>query len=105
MGKFDDLHGVLGGLGGQYPDTLLDDLRNAYDEDMSVPTARIAELTEELAGANARENTLKARLYDAVNAGPVASDGDNKVIPVTNQVEEDDDDEVITIDDLFGKDD
>jgi len=94
---------ILDGLGsvedGAYPETMLDDLISAYDEDMSIPTAKIAELESANADANTVIAELKARNYDLLIAA--AANNGEAVAPEDSSAGEDEAPAEITIDDLF----
>lgn len=77
MAKF---HDTLDSIGFQddavtpaYPDTFMDDIRASYDEDFSIPAAKITTLEAELAAATAEIARLKAHNYDLITAGPAPS--------------------------------
>lgn len=109
MPRFNDLLNTLGGLEGQYPDTLLDDLMSAYDGDIaelgdshSAALGETAAQVDELTVANAELNTIIAGLkqhnYDLLMAAPAASVGSEGD---SGEDESDEDGEDITIDSLF----
>lgn len=76
MARFHDMLSSLGvgedGVSVAYPDTFTDDISAAYDEDFSVPTAKIGVLETELAGANEEIARLKAHNYDLLMQVPSA---------------------------------
>lgn len=105
MAKFHDTISSLGvgddGVSVAYPDTFTDDILAAYDEDMSVPNAKIAVLERDLAAANETINQLKAHNYDLLTQVPSeptleASDEDS------NESDDSaDDEEPDTLDKMF----
>jgi hypothetical protein len=76
MARFHDMLSSLGvgedGVSVAYPETFTDDITAAYDEDFSVPTAKIGVLETELAEANAKIAELKAHNYDLLMQVPAA---------------------------------
>jgi hypothetical protein len=80
MARFHDLLATLGvgedGVSTAYPDTFTDDLSAAYDEDFSVPSAKIQVLETENAELAAQIATLKAHNYDLLMQIPTAATPD-----------------------------
>ena len=74
MSKVIDLLDSLGvsedGISTVYPDTFTDDIRSAYDEDFSIPSAKIEVLTAELAAALQEILALKAHNYELMVSVP-----------------------------------
>lgn len=111
MGRFSDLTDSLGygddGVSLSYPDTFLDDARSAYDEDMSIPAARVSVLEADLAAAQSEIIRLKAHNYELLTQVPAEdinpADGDNAADDDNSSDNESSDDE--GIDSLFGDDD
>lgn len=109
MAKFHELTDSLGygedGVTLQYPETFIDDLRSAYDEDMSIPESRILVLEADLAAANAEIVRLKAHNYELITAVPSeepnADDADSGADDDSNDNQSDDE----GVDSLFGSDD
>lgn len=104
MAKVHDMLSSLGvgedGISVAYPETFQDDILSAYDEDFSVPTAKIQVLEAELAEANAAIATLKAHNYDLLMQVPAAVTPDED----TDDSEEDepsDEDEPSSVDKVF----
>lgn len=79
MPKVTDLLDSLGvaedGISTVYPETFTSDIRAAYDEDFSIPAARISVLEADLAAAQAEILALKAHNYELMVAAP-AEGGD-----------------------------
>jgi hypothetical protein len=77
MARVHDMLSSLGvgedGVSVAYPDTFVDDISAAYEEDMSGPTAKIGVLETELAEANAKIAELKAHNYDLLMQVPTAT--------------------------------
>ena len=97
MGKVSELLDSIGEDG--YPDDFGTTLIGAYDEDMSIPAAKVAELEAANAVLVAQVAELKARNYDLmVASSAVDNDGSDDTDSTDNG------DEDITIDDLFGED-
>ena len=105
MAKFLEIIAALSEAGGEYPETMFDDLLTAYDEDLSVPTAKINDLETASAAAIAEANTtiaaLKSQNYDLLmsvgasgNAGGGTGDDDEELSDET--------DSDITPESLFG---
>lgn len=74
MARFQEMIDSLGmGEDGltAYPDTFTADLSAAYDEDMSIPAARVEVLEADLLAANAEILRLKAHNYELITQVPV----------------------------------
>lgn len=107
MGKFHDLTDSLGygedGVSLQYPETFIDDARSAYDEDMSIPSARISVLEADLAAAQAESIRLKAHNYELLTAVP-AEPGEPDPDDDGDDADDNDNDSDEGVDSLFGDD-
>ena len=105
MAKFTDLLASLGvaedGISTAYPETFTADITAAYDEDMSIPAAKIAVLESELAAANDEILTLKAHNYELLIQSPVDGDENEIESDVTDGDDENDTDENLGIEGLF----
>lgn len=103
MAKFHDMLSSLGlgedGVSVAYPDTFTDDITSAYDEDFSVPSAKIGVLETELAEANATIAQLKAHNYDLLMQIPTAVTPDENTDEVANESDEDEESDT---DKVFG---
>lgn len=103
MARFTDMIDSLGmGEDGltAYPDTFTADLTAAYDEDMSIPAARVEVLEADLLAAKAEILSLKAHNYELITQVPVESE-----TPEPTDDNADDDDETDKgVDSLFGDD-
>lgn len=101
MSKVKELLSSLGmgedGLSVAYPDSFNDDITAAYDEDFSVPTAKIGVLEQELAVALAKIDELKAHNYDLLMQVPAVTPAEDA--PEENQ--ESEDSEPDELDDVF----
>lgn len=102
MGKFDDLIESLD-LSGGIPDGFVESLRAAHEEDLSVPIAKIDELTastteyvSQLAAKDAEISKAKAANYDLLMRMPGETTKD--LTPDTESGSS------ITPNDLFGED-
>lgn len=106
MGKFHDLTDSLGygedGTSLQYPDTFIDDARSAYDEDMSIPSARISVLEADLAAASAEIIRLKAHNYELITAVPDEPGEPNSDDADNDSADDDNSDSDEGVDSLFG---
>ena len=82
MSKVIDLLDSLGvaedGISTVYPDTFTDDIRSAYEEDFSIPSAKIEVLTAELAAAQQEILALKAHNYELMVSVPATDDTVNE---------------------------
>lgn len=105
MGKFHDLTDSLGygedGVSLQYPDTFIDDARAAYDEDMSIPSARISVLEADLAAAQSEIVRLKAHNYELITQVPDDEPVDSDDTNADDDNDNDNDDDQ-GVDSLFG---
>ena len=104
MAKFTDMVSSVGvgedGVTIAYPDNFIADLTAAYDDDMSIPTAKIEVLMAENA-ALAQENTLlKAHNYELIVQNPSTDDGGSDDGSDDSDDGDDTDDDVTT-NDLF----
>ena len=76
MPKVPDLLSSLGvaedGISTVYPETFAMDIQSAYDEDFSIPSARISVLEADLAAAQAEILELKAHNYELMVSAPAA---------------------------------
>lgn len=76
MGKFHDMTSSIGmgddGVSPAYPEAFISDITSAYDEDMSIPGAKIGVLEQDLAAAHAEIAALKAHNYDLLMQVPTA---------------------------------
>lgn len=86
----------LRGVEGDYPDTLLDDIVAARDEDMSVLQAKIDTLEAGNAEATTQITSLKNELYDLGKQVTATPSDDTE-----NDDTETEDDEGVEIDDFF----
>lgn len=93
MARFDEILEHYGSEDSEYPDA--ETLRQAYDEDMSIPAAKIAELEQANAEANTVVAELKARNYDLLISAPSNDDSPSE------PDDEEDPEKTITTDDLF----
>lgn len=82
------------------PDNYAELILSAYDEDFSIPAARIEQLEGELSAAAEAIKTLKAQNYELVMQLPKAGSDDDEG---DDDSSSEDSDENITTDDLFGK--
>lgn len=108
MAKFHDLFDSLGvqedGVSLAYPDTFRDDLTAAYDEDFSVPSAKIQVLESENAELKAQIAGLKAHNYDLLMSGPAEPSDDDPVDDATTpDGDNPDDGDDKGVDGLFSK--
>lgn len=107
MGKFHDLTDSLGygedGVSLQYPETFIDDARSAYDEDMSIPSARISVLEADLAAEQAEIIRLKAHNYELLTAVP-DEPGEPDPDDDGDDADDNDNDSDEGVDSLFGDD-
>jgi hypothetical protein len=75
MAKVPDLLDSLGvaedGISTAYPETFVSDIRSAYDEDATIPAARISVLEADLAAAQKTITDLKAHNYELMVSVPV----------------------------------
>jgi hypothetical protein len=105
MARFDDLLSSLGtgedGISVAYPDTFGDDIRSAYDEDMSIPTAKIQVLESENAELLAQVATLKAHNYDLLMQIPAAPSEEISDEGGDNDSDSDSEDEPDNLDKVF----
>lgn len=104
MSKFASLIDSLGmGEDGLtvYPDTFPSDLTAAYDEDMSIPAARVEVLEADLMAANAEILRLKAHNYELITQVP--SEPENVNDPVDDD-ENNDENKDEGVESLFGND-
>lgn len=104
MPKVTDLLSSLGvaedGISTVYPETFVTDIQSAYDEDFSIPAARISVLEVDLAAAQAEILALKAHNYELMVSVPATdSDSDNE-----DQSEDSDSDSADDNDDNSGVD-
>lgn len=97
MGKFHDILNVLGDPEAGIPEDALTSLMSAYDEDMSIPGAKVAEMEAANAELNSMVAELKARNYDLM-----ISSGSANGASAGEEPPADDEPEDISIDDLFG---
>lgn len=103
MPKVTDLLSSLGvaedGISTVYPDTFVGDITAAYDEDMSIPAARISVLEADLAAAQAEILALKAHNYELMVSVPADEpDAEPEGEP---EEEPDDNDDNSGVDSLF----
>lgn len=105
MAKVLDLINSVGfgddGISLAYPDTFLDDIRASYDEDMSIPTAKITGLEADLAAAQAEIANLKIHMYDLINQVPDTSDSDDSDDSESDSDSDNDDSDNSGVDSLF----
>ena len=106
MPKVTDLLDSLGvaedGISTVYPDTFTDDIRSAYDEDFSIPSAKIEVLTAELAAALQEIIALKAHNYELMVSVPATDDTVNESEDSDNSDESSgDNDDNSGVDSLF----
>ena len=104
MAKVTDLLSSLGvaedGISTVYPDTFVGDISAAYDEDMSIPAARISVLEADLAAAQAEILALKAHNYELMVSVP-AEEPDAEPEGEPDAEEPDDNDDTSGVDSLF----
>lgn len=102
MAKVIDLLNSLGvaedGISTVYPETFRDDITAAYEEDFSIPEARIAVLESDLAAAQQEIVLLKAHNYELMVSAP-AEGGTDEEEPVEDSPS--DEDENPGVDGLF----
>lgn len=107
MAKFHDVLDSLGmGEDGltAYPETFTNDITAAYEDDLSIPAARVSVLEADLAAAQAEILRLKAHNYELITAVPAEDNGDQDTDPDSDN--NDDTDETDEgVDSLFGDDD
>lgn len=100
MARFRELIDSLGmGEDGltAYPETFTTDLASAYDEDMSIPAARVEVLEADLLAANAEILRLKAHNYELITQVPVEAEN-----PESSDDNADDTETGEGVDSLFG---
>lgn len=106
MARFHDLLSSVGvgedGVSLAYPDTFSDDLTAAYDEDFSVPSAKIQVLESENAELVAQIATLKAHNYDLLMQVPAAPTPDEPGGDEGTDSEDEEDSEPDDLDKVFG---
>lgn len=107
MARFREILDSLGvgedGVTTVYPDTFLDDISSAYDEDISFPNSALEVARAELVEARAEIVQLKAHNYELMMQIPA-----NEPAPEDAPGEDDgadNDDEPQGVDSLFGDDD
>lgn len=66
MPRFND---ALNAFGDEIPEKLQEALINAYDEDVSIPTAKVAELEAEKSELLRKQQELKAQNFDLFRFG------------------------------------
>lgn len=100
LGLLDSLGVAEDGISTAYPETFTDDIRAAYEEDFSIPSAKIEVLEAELAAAKAEILALKAHNYELMVSVPATEpEGDLENEP--DEVEPEDSDENAGVDSLF----
>lgn len=104
MAKVTDLLDSLGvaedGISTVYPETFTDDIRAAYDEDISIPAARIAVLEADLAAAQQEIVLLKAHNYELMVSAPAEGET-NEPDPEEGEGDSGDSEERQGVDSLF----
>lgn len=101
MGLFHDHLATLDGVEGvNLPEGFIEGLTTAYDDDLSIPGAKVAAVEGELADALAQIAALKVANYDLLMA-ITSEDNDNE----NEGTDNDGDDDTPTVDDLFTTDD
>ena len=83
-----------------YPDTFTTDILSAYDEDLSIPSSKVAVLEADLAQALAEIERLKAHNYDLLTAVPAEPDTEPE--PDEDDGDNDNNDSDEGVDALFG---
>ena len=105
MPKVTDLLSSLGvaedGISTVYPETFVADIQSAYDEDFSIPAARISVLEVDLAAAQAEILALKAHNYELMVSVPAEPDAEPEGEPDQEDGEPDDNDDNSGVDSLF----
>jgi len=86
----------------ELPENFLASLMGAYDEDISIPAAKVDQVEKERDEALKKVNDLKALNFDLMraNGGGAGNNGSNND---EGNNSKDGDTEVVTIDDLFEK--
>jgi len=104
MPKVTDLLDSLGvaedGISTVYPETFVGDIRAAYDEDFSIPAARISVLEADLAAAQAEILALKAHNYELMVSVP-AEEPDAEPEAEPDEEPDEDNDDNSGVDSLF----
>lgn len=105
MAKVTELLDSLGvaedGISTVYPETFVGDIRAAYEEDFSIPAARIAVLEADLAAAQDEILALKAHNYELMVSVP-ATESDENQESEGDDTPDDDNDDNSGVDSLFG---
>lgn len=105
MAKVTDLLSSLGvaedGISTVYPDTFVADIQSAYDEDFSIPAARISVLESDLAAAQAEILALKAHNYELMVSVPATTDETEDESDDSESDSDDDNDDNSGVDSLF----
>lgn len=106
MPKVLDLLSSLGvaedGISTVYPDTFSTDIAAAYEDDFSIPAARISVLEADLAAAQAEILALKAHNYELMVSAPVEG-GDVEEEPEEPDDSDSDNDDSSGVEGLFTK--
>lgn len=107
MPKVTDLLDSLGvaedGISTVYPETFTTDIRAAYEEDFSIPAARISVLEADLAAAQAEILALKAHNYELMVSVPAEVEPDAEPEGEPDDAEPDDNDDNSGVEGLFSK--
>lgn len=98
MGKFNDFLDKFGDA--DLPEGFLTSAMTAYDEDMSIPVAKVAAVEKERDEAAAKVAELKVLNFDLIRNGLGAGATPTGNVPGNDPVE-DAVGETVTIDDLF----
>lgn len=106
MAKVTELLDSLGvaedGISTVYPETFVGDIRAAYEEDFSIPAARIAVLEADLAAAQDKILALKAHNYELMVSVPATESDENPESEGDDDTPDDDNDDNSGVDSLFG---
>lgn len=107
MAKVTDLLSSLGvaedGISTVYPETFLTDIQTAYDEDFSIPAARVSVLENDLAAAQAEILALKAHNYELMVSVPATESDVESENQEESEGDPEDNDDNRGVDSLFTK--
>lgn len=100
--NFEALLASLREMGGEYPDTMFDDVSTAYTEDMGVVNGKVDSLANELEALRAENLALKSHNYDLIMAGSPEPGADEVTdTDDTDDTDTEDEEADETVSDLF----